>query len=206
MNKQTESIQLLALEKYKTQFYTTLNKYAVVSQESINELWSFAKVRSIKKGETILRKGQTATKMYFVCKGILISQWIDNDANVHIKNFFLEGNLAASTVSLLQNSPSEFGLECVEDGVVLEMDFRKYEQLIKSRDDLKNFYIAYLEQSWIIKNEKRQISFAAQSATERYQDFLLNYPTLSVRVPQWIIASYLGITPTQLSRIRKKMK
>lgn len=143
--------------------------------------------------------------MFFVCEGILISQWIDQEANMHIKNFFLQGKFAASTVSLLKNTPSEFGLECIEDGVILEMDYKKYKQLITEHNDLKNFYIAYLEENWIVKNEKRQISFAALSATERYEDFLKEHPSLPSRVSQWLIASYLGITPTQLSRIRKKI-
>ena len=85
------------------------------------------------------------------------------------------------------------------------MDFQKYKKLIDENEDLKNFYIGHLEQKWIIENEKRQISFAAENATSRYITFLRDYPTLPDRVPQWMIASYLGITPTQLSRIRKDL-
>lgn len=193
-------------EKYTDLFRKSLNNYAPISEDSFAKIMALVKFRNVKKGEFILQKGQTAKKMLFICKGILISQWIDEEANVHIKNFFLEGNLAASTVSLLEVAPSGFEIECIENGVIIEMNFQKYKQLIYEHDDLKNFYIAYLEQSWIIKNEKRQISFATQNATTRYLNFLKENPTLPERVSQWLIASYLGITPTQLSRIRKDLK
>lgn len=193
-------------KNYTNLFRKSLNSYALISEDSFSKIKDLLKFRNVKKGEFILQKGQTAKKMLFICKGILISQWIDDEANVHIKNFFLEGNFAASTVSLLQATPSGFGIECVEDGIIIEMNFQKYKQLIYAQDDLKNFYIAYLEQNWIITNEKRQISFATQSATTRYLNFLKDNPTLPARVSQWLIASYLGITPTQLSRIRKDLK
>ena len=83
--------------------------------------------------------------------------------------------------------------------------FKKYKQIIYKHDDLKIFYISYLEKNWVIENEKRQIAFATQTAMERYQTFLEEYPSLNKRVPQLHIASYLGVTPTQLSRIRKNL-
>ena len=85
------------------------------------------------------------------------------------------------------------------------MNYHKYKEVIFEHSDLKRFYISYLEQKWVVENEKRQISFAAQNATDRYLTFLEEYPSLPERVPQWLIASYLGITPTQLSRIRKDL-
>ncbi|MDN5202688.1 Crp/Fnr family transcriptional regulator [Fulvivirgaceae bacterium BMA10] len=197
---------ILDEEKHKDLFQKSLNRFAAVTEDSFAKLISISKFKTVKKGEYILIKGQTARKIYFVCKGILISQWIDHEGNVHIKNFFLEGNFAASTVSLLLSAPSSFGIGSLEEGVVLEMDFTKYKQLIYECDDLKNFYIGYLEQKWIIENEKRQISFAAQNATDRYLTFLNDYPSLDRRVSQRLIASYLGITPTQLSRIRTELK
>ena len=122
---------------------------------------------------------------------------------VYIKNFFVEGHLAGSTVSMLTDTPSGFAVECIVDGTILEMNYKRYKEIIYAHEDLKNYYIANLEQNWIIENEQRQISFAVESATERYISFLNRYPKLPQRVPQWLIASYLGITPTQLSRIRK---
>lgn len=191
---------------YKRQFQEVLNQYAPVTEESFTKLLSLVRFVKVSKGAIILSAGQIAKETYFVCQGALISRYADQDGSTHIKNFFTEGNFAGSKVSQLLSSPSDFSIESLEDGVVIVMDHRKYRQLIFENEDLKHFYIAYLEQSWVIKNEKRQIAFATQTATERYLTSLEEYPTLDQRVPLLHIASYLGITPTQLSRIRKNLQ
>ncbi|PWL38191.1 Crp/Fnr family transcriptional regulator [Flagellimonas aquimarina] len=192
-------------QPYIQLFYQYVNSFAPVSPASFKEFLPLISVKEVQKNENIIFRGQTARNIYFVCKGILVSQWMDDEANVYVKNFFVEGNLAGSTVSMLTNTPSGFGIECVLDGIVLEMNYQRYKEIIYDHEDLKNYYISNLEQNWIIENERRQISFAAESAKERYMSFLNKYPKLPQRVPQWLIASYLGITPTQLSRIRKDL-
>ena len=188
---------------YSQLFYKYVNSFATVSQGSFEAFLPLISVRDVQKSENIIYHGQIAKNIFFVCEGILVSQWMDDKANVYIKNFFVEGHLAGSTVSMLTDTPSGFAVECIVDGTILEMNYKRYKEIIYAHEDLKNYYIANLEQNWIIENEQRQISFAVESATERYISFLNRYPKLPQRVPQWLIASYLGITPTQLSRIRK---
>ncbi|WKN40844.1 Crp/Fnr family transcriptional regulator [Tunicatimonas pelagia] len=192
-------------KNYHRQFYTYLNSYAPVSPPSFDKIRPLLRVRRVEEKEYLLQIGEIAKTRYFICEGIIVSEYINAKGNVHIKNFFTEGNLAASTVSLLQTSPSAFALQSLTEGVVLAFNHEEYMRLVYENNDLKDFYLAYLEQSWVIKNEQRQIAFATQTATERYQTFLKEYPTLDTNVPQLYIASYLGITPTQLSRIRKNL-
>ena len=192
-------------EEYINQIQKSMNRYAPITEDSFSRLRAIMKIRKVGKGEYLLRANQVAKGIYVVCKGVLTSLFITKDGGTHIKNFFLEGNFAASTVSLLLSSPSSFSIQALEDSVVIEMNFSKYRQLIDEKNDLKQFYIGYLEQKWVIENEKRQIAFATQTASERYLTFLKEYPSLDKRVPQLHIASYLGITPTQLSRIRKNL-
>ena len=127
------------------------------------------------------------------------SKW----GNDHI---FLEGDFVASTVSNLKNKPSQFGLEVIESTTVISLNYKKYRELVNSFSDLKNFYIAYLEKNWVIDKEKREINIVMNEASERYTAFLTLHPGIENRVPLNYIASHLGITPTQLSRIRKKIK
>ncbi|MEM1260432.1 MAG: Crp/Fnr family transcriptional regulator [Bacteroidota bacterium] len=188
---------------YSQLFYKYVNGFSPVSISSFEAFLPLIGVKDVQKGEIIVSHGQTARNIYFVCEGILVSQWMDDEANVYVKNFFVEGHLAGATVSMLTDTPSGFGIECVVEGTILEMSYKRYKEVIYGHEDLKNYYISNLEQNWVIENEGRQISFAAKSATERYTSFLNRYPKLPQRVPQWLIASYLGITPTQLSRIRK---
>ncbi|MFK8036907.1 MAG: Crp/Fnr family transcriptional regulator, partial [Crocinitomicaceae bacterium] len=94
----------------------------------------------------------------------------------------------------------------LEDCILVKMNFKSYKRLIDENEDLKNFYISYIEQSWIIEKELKEISLVLENATERYLKFLNIYPDIEKRVAQHHIASHLGITPTQLSRIRKDLK
>lgn len=180
--------------------------YAAISDESFNELWSFVRVKHYRRGDYLLRYGSVAKKMIFVYEGIVISLYNTQDDSVHIKNFFTEGRAAASMVSMLTGRPSSFALQALDEVEVLEIPYEHYSELIARHDDLKDFYIAYLEKNWVIENERKQIAFATEAADQRYLTFLEDYPGLEKRVAQKNIASYLGITPTQLSRIRQKLR
>ncbi len=90
--------------------------------------------------------------------------------------------------------------------MIISFDYRNYRQLIQDNDDLKNFHISYLEKNWVIDKEKREIDIVMKDAASRYLELLEQHPDFDKRVPLIHIASHLGITPTQLSRIRKNMK
>ncbi|MFT4665926.1 MAG: CRP-like cAMP-binding protein [Gammaproteobacteria bacterium] len=77
--------------------------------------------------------------MYFVCEGLLTSLFLTDDGSTHIKNFFVEGNLAGSTVSMMLFTPSDFAIQSLESGLVMEFDYRKYRALLFEYDDLKHF-------------------------------------------------------------------
>ena len=89
----------------------------------------------------------------------------------------------------------------IEHTTVFEYDFFEFKKLTQVYSDVANFYINYMELHWIIEKESLEISLRHDTAKMRYEDFLKNYPHLVKRLKKHHIASYLGITPTQLSRI-----
>jgi CRP-like cAMP-binding protein len=123
-----------------------------------------------------------------------------------IRKYFLEGDFVGSTVSAIKEKPSQFSLEVIEDSILISFDYRKYRALIDEHTDLKNFYIAYLEKNWVLDKEKRELEIVLNDADKRYLDFIEMHPQIENRIPLHYIASHLGITATQLSRIRKKLK
>ena len=135
-----------------------------------------------------------------------MSYFINNTGDLYHKNIFLEGDIVGSTVSALKEKPSEFALEVIEDAILISFNHRKYHELIARHSDLKIFYIAYLEKNWVIDKERREIDIVLKDADERYLDIITTHPKIETRIPLHYIASHLGITPTQLSRIRKKFK
>lgn len=193
-------------DKYLLQLKTTFNSYAPISEESWLIIQALVRFELVKHGEIILRAGQTARNLHYICKGSLRAFIGDGEGNVYNKNIFLEGQFAGSKVSYLLNKPSNFTLEGIEDSVLISMNYKKYREAIESYQDLKDFYIAYLERNWVIEKEQREVSIVMENGTTRYLQLLSQHPDIDKRIPQRHIASHLGITPTQLSRIRKNLK
>lgn len=193
-------------EKYFSEFKNTFNRISKISEETWILFQSILQFKLIKKGETILRTGQVAKDIYYICKGATRTFYTDTQGNIYTKNIFLENSLPASIVSLLQDTPSYFSIETLEDSILISFNFKKYKKLINENEDLKNFYISYIEQNWIIEKERNEISLVMENASERYLKLLRKHPELDKRISLHHISSHLGITPTQLSRIRKALK
>ncbi|SHM01474.1 Crp/Fnr family transcriptional regulator [Flavobacterium chilense] len=192
-------------DTYLQDLKSKFNSYAPVSEQSWKLMENIVVFESVQKGELLLQNGKVAKEIYFIAKGALRAFITDKAGNIYNKNIFLEGNFAGSTASSLQQTPSEFSIEVLEDSILLKMNYKKYRELIFQNDDLKNFYIAYLEKNWVIEKEQREIALVMQNATERYIKLLETHPDIAERIPLLHIASHLGITPTQLSRIRKNL-
>jgi CRP-like cAMP-binding protein len=193
-------------ELFLADFKSTLEGYAPISDKTWQLLKAIVRFQQLEKGEILLNGGQLAKQFHFVCKGALRAFYTDANGNTYNKNIFLERYFAGSKVSLLTGTPSNFTIEALEESVLLNIDYKSYRSLIDENDDLKNFYIAYLERNWIFEKEQREISLVMENATTRYLKLLEKHPDIDKRIPQLHIASHLGITPTQLSRIRKEVK
>ncbi|WP_428742183.1 Crp/Fnr family transcriptional regulator [Tenacibaculum sp.] len=195
-----------SLEKYEQFVKNVLNRYTFVDDKSVSLFFSIAKIQHFKKGEIILPLGKISKHIYILYSGAVVSCYLYKDGNVYHKNIFLQGDFAGSVVSSLTNKPSQFSLEAIEDTVIISFPFKEYKQLIKEHRDIQNFYVAYIEKNWIIDKEQREIDIVMKEAKERYLDYINTNPEIENRIPLHYIASHLGITPTQLSRIRKNIK
>ncbi|NJB72226.1 CRP-like cAMP-binding protein [Saonia flava] len=193
-------------EKYITNLRLKFESYAPITKESWSLIKSIVTFQTLKKGETLLRNGQIAKNLHFIGNGALRAYVTDLEGNIYNKNIFLETDFAGSTVSCLLSTPSNFTLEALEDTLLISLDYKKYRQFIAEKIDLKDFYIAYLENNWVIEKEQREISLVMENATERYLKLLSQHPNIDQRIQQLHLAAHLGITPTQLSRIRKDLK
>lgn len=193
-------------QRYLTHLKQTIESYYPLSENSWQLIENITEFQTLKKGETLLQNGEIAKNLHFIVKGILRAFITDQEGNFYNKNLFLENYFAGSKVSLMLQSPSNFTIEALEDSIIINLNYKKYMSLINENDDLKNFYIAHLEKNWIIDKEQREVALVMQNATERYVSLLEKHPSIADRVPLLHIASHLGITPTQLSRIRKSLE
>ncbi|TRX60760.1 Crp/Fnr family transcriptional regulator [Fulvivirga sp. M361] len=191
---------------YLEEFKETIHSFSPITKASWDLVKGIAKVRNVRKGEKLLLHGHHAKFIYYIAQGTLRAFYIDDSGNVFNKNLFLDKEICASKVSLLRGIPSFLGIDALENSIVISIPFNQFSAFIHENDDLKNFYIAYIQNIWIIEREQRELSLVMQNATERYQALLRKHPDIEHRIPLYHVASHIGITPTQLSRIRKEIK
>ncbi|UII26720.1 Crp/Fnr family transcriptional regulator [Fulvivirga maritima] len=180
-----------------------LHRYHPISEESVTALYNTASLQHVKKGELILHIGKKSNKINILQEGVIVSYYLDNEGNQYHKNIFMEGHWVGSMVALIQQTPSNFALQAISEVTLIQWNYSTFRMLVNAHDDLKDFYIAYLEKNWVIDKEKREVDIVMKEAKERYLELLNEHPDIENRVPLQYIASHLGITPTQLSRIRK---
>lgn len=190
---------------YFDQFFQALNHYAPISHDDFLLLKPFLEVKKIPKAKILQDNYSPAHSIYFIVKGLLRTYYLHEDGTIYNKNLFMENYFSASMVSLLSGENSYLCIEALEESIVIQMNYQGYRRLIDTRDAFKNFYIRYLEANWVIEKERNEIALILDNATKRYQRFIARYPDIETRISQHHIAAHLGITPTQLSRIRKSL-
>ncbi len=186
-------------------FKRTIETYCPISAETWEAFKQFCILIHLDKDQYFTKAGEIPQSFGFVCAGLLRAYVTDAKGNEYNKVFFPEHTFPGSMVALLTSAPSDFSIASLEESQLLQINFKAYRQLLKIRDDLKLFHILYLEKNWLVAKEKREVALVQENATERYLSFKENFPALEKRIAQYHIASHLGITPTQLSRIRKNL-
>jgi CRP-like cAMP-binding protein len=122
----------------------------------------------------------------------------------HNKNFFLPISVVASLTALINDEPSLFTFEALTECEIYEVDYAKILSLCEKNPAVNKLYTRVLEEVYV-KYEKRLVELISLEAKERYLELRKQVPDVDELIPQYHIASYLGITPVQLSRIRKKI-
>ncbi|MEG0761503.1 cAMP-binding domain of CRP or a regulatory subunit of cAMP-dependent protein kinases [Chryseobacterium piscicola] len=160
--------------------------------------------RKVNKHEFLLQEGDVCKNTFFVEKGLLRMYSIDKNGKEHVIQFAPENWLIGDRSSLYFNEKSSYFIEAVEDSEILFLNPDFFSNLLEEfpKSIEKNDLII---QKHVKSLQDRINSLLGETAEERYMKFTKMYPDLLMRVPQWMIASYLGITPESLSRVRKEL-
>jgi CRP-like cAMP-binding protein len=159
----------------------------------------------LKKGDYFAREGVVQHQLAFLVDGIVRAFYRNKDGYEYNKKFFLTSELIAAYSSLISKQPSRINVQALADCRILVADFDSIVTLFDQHPMLERIFRKKSESLYLYK-EKRELELVCLQADERYQLFKEEYPTLEGHIPQYHIASYLGITPTQLSRIRARKK
>lgn len=160
--------------------------------------------RILTKGSFLLREGEVARYGAFVASGCLRSYIIDVKGKEHIIQFAPENWWLSDLQSITNETPSIYFMDAVEDSEVLLADKASFTKMLANIPSIASSFQAGIQKHNSAK-DRRIVSSLSATAEERYINFLNTYPSIAQRVPQHMLASYLGISPETLSRIRKRI-
>ena len=153
---------------------------------------------------TLLREGEISKKAYYIEKGC-IRLWFNNNGKDITFQFFFEGEGVSSVESFRTNQPSLYSIETIEPCTILSITKKDFQEILNESPAIKQ-YIEENSFQRMIHYQKLFLSRIKDNPEKRYEELLRNYPRILQRVPQHYIASYLGITPVSLSRIRNRRR
>lgn len=160
--------------------------------------------KKLRKRQYLLQQGDVSKYTAFVEKGLLRSYVIDDKGSELIMQFAPEGWWIGDMYSSITGEAAEHSIDAIEDSELLLLTPQAHEELLKQAPVFERFFRLLLQNSFIAM-QRRLKGNIIQTAEEKYKNFIRLYPNIAQRVPQHNIASYLGITPESLSRIRKQM-
>ncbi|WP_312905851.1 Crp/Fnr family transcriptional regulator [Sphingobacterium multivorum] len=160
--------------------------------------------RLYRKRQYILQQGDTCTQFNFVISGCLRMYKVDEKGNTHVIYFATENWWMIDLGSFHSRTPSELNIEALEDTTVLQISYDNLISLYTEAPKFNRIFRVLIENSYIAM-QNRLLQNISSTAEQRYQDFVDTYPHLINRLPQVQIASFLGITPEFLSRLRNKL-
>ena len=180
-----------------------LNSFTNVSDKNIESLLKISELKKVKAGTQLIKLGEVPTKAYMIMSGIIRCYLITESGKEFNKSFYLPVNVVGPLTALINNTPSIFVFESLIDSEVYEVDYLKLKSLCEKRIEVNILYSKVLE-SVYVRYESRLVELISMEAKDRYLELKKKIPNVDELIPQYHIASYLGITPVQLSRIRKK--
>ncbi len=185
-------------------FFSQVKDKVLLSEAEQKLVKTFFSPKKIRKKQYLLQEGNICKHLAFVEKGLLRSYNVDEKGIEHMIHFAWEGWWMADMLSFLSNEPSTYHIDAIEEAELLLISQTDFEEMLLKVPVMER-YFRILFQNNIISKERRLISSISNSAEEKYIHLTATNPELIKRIPQQLVASYLGITPETLSRIKKKL-
>lgn len=182
----------------------SIKEKVLITEDEFNFAKTLFIPKKLRKRQYLLQEGDVCRYTAFVEKGILRTFTVDEKGNEPILQFSMEGWWISDLYSFLTSEPSNYNIEALEDCELLLITQPSWEILLEKIPVLER-YFRILVQNSLIATQRRLIGAMSETAEEKYTKLINNFPGCIQRIPQRMIASYLGITPETLSRIRSQM-
>ena len=187
-----------------SQFFNHIEKYVSLNIDERDILLKHLTYRRFLKGQYIVQAGDICYYDSFVIKGCVRTFFIDNEGNDHTVKFAIENWWAGDLGSFIAQAPAYFNVQCLEVTEVLQFSHENLQKLFMEIPKMERFFRLILQEAYVA-SEKRIVRNISSSAKDRYLQFKKRHPDLEQRVPQYMIASYLGITKEFLSKMKRQL-
>ncbi len=160
--------------------------------------------RDLRRKEVLLQNGEISSHMRYIAKGCLRAYYLDDKAQEHVVQLGIENWWINDLYSYLTQTPARYTVQAIEATTVLQIHRDAMELLFREVPAVERFFRLKIESAYVALQE-HNLNLNSKTAAERFLEFRRRYRNLEQRVPQYMIASYLGITPEFLSSIRQKL-
>jgi len=184
-------------------FIAHIRRYVELSEQDVETIESYVYPLELKKREFLVTEGQVCKYNYFVEKGCLRMFYINEKMTEITVQFALENWWLSDYFSFARQMPSEYSIQAVEKSLVIAIDYSEQDKLFAEVPQLERYFRIIMQRALAASQLRIKLIYQL-SKEEMYRHFNASFPAFFQRVPQYMIASYLGITPEYLSELRKK--
>lgn len=181
-----------------------ISKISPVSDDTVERLLELFRPVSLKKHEYFVSAGEYAQHIGFLKKGVVRAYFLNEEGKEYTKQFFVAPTIIGAYTALLTKQTNKIAQQALTNCEIWIADFSELEKLYDEFHDLERLGRRIAE-FYFLEKEQKEIEMALLDADKRYLIMREKFPSIESIVPQYHIASYLGISPTQLSRIRRKL-
>ncbi len=188
----------------KEQILRQVYQHPALSDSNLKKIFEAHEKVELNKGDFIIKEGQTANNYMVIEKGLMRSFVYDYNGDDITTDFFIENEIVIEVSSLFQRIPTKEYIQTLTDCTCYKIDFNKFQELFHSIENFREWGRAWLSNS-LFEFKQRSVSIIKESATDRYLALIKEKPQIIQQAPLKNIASFLGVTDTSLSRIRKSI-
>lgn len=180
-----------------------IKKYVSLDESEERILNTFIRYQTTKKREVLLSNGEVCKSLYFMEKGCLRMYFLNEKSAEQITQFALEGWWLTDFFSFMDNTPSNYFIQTIETSQLASIDRLVFDDLLNALPQLERYFRIIMQKN-LAASQLRTKYLYEMSKEEFYYHFSTNFPDFIQRVPQYMIASFLGLTPEYVSELRKK--
>lgn len=186
-------------------FKAHLDKFITISDEEFTSVLSFFEVREVKKKQDLILSQEVCRSMFFVVKGCLRKFFVNEKGVEQTTEFAIENWWMTDTFAYERQIKTDFCIQAIEKSVILEISLQTQEELLKKHPVMERYFRMIYQRAYAA-SERRIRYLYEMTREELYVNFSTLYPWFIQRIPQYLIASFLGFTPEYLSEIRAKLR